>query len=74
MTAQVIDLAARRASAATCDCPRHRVEALAARARELFADLDGQLLVAAAPQAQFVRDVIDLAELLTAPPAQQGNP
>lgn len=70
MTATVVSLASRRpALQPACGCPRHRLEALADRARERQADTAGALLVTADDLAALVADVTrTVADVLASSP------
>lgn len=77
MTATVVSLASRRpAPQPDCGCPRHRLEALADRARERQADAAGQLLVSADALATLATDVITtIADVLAStPPDERRKP
>lgn len=58
MSANVIDLASRRRNPdPACTCPRHQLDALAARVRDVLDGTDGELLI---PREHLADALVDL--------------
>lgn len=70
----IIDLATRRRTPATCDCPRHQLDALAGRIRRLLNDTEEQLLIPRDHLAQALDDLTaTTARLLPPPPSERSR-
>jgi hypothetical protein len=75
MTATVVSLAShRRNREPACGCPRHRLEALTARATAELAGTEGELVISRDLLAALVDDLVTTIEAALREPAGRTNP
>lgn len=74
MGAHVIDLSSRRRNPApACTCPRHSLDALAARIRAALEQTDGELLIPRDHLADALADLVATTDRLL-PPTERTKP
>ncbi len=74
MTATVVDLASRRRNQTpTCACPRHELDALAGRVRNLLDQTEGELLIPRDHLAGVLADLSATTDRLL-PPTERTKP
>lgn len=75
MTATVVSLAShRRGREPACGCPRHRLEALTARATAELAGTEGELVISRDLLASLVDDLVSTVQAALREQAGRTNP